>query len=77
MSIHCIQCYTHLLVCLIQLHLYIYIYHIGLGHLEMIKDITRPHPHVLVTIPEIPDEGQPSDVDPPPLTDYDSGYGSV
>ena len=50
---------------------------IGLGRLEMIKDITSPHPHGLATVPEDPDEGPPSDVDPPPLPDYDSGYGSA
>ena len=38
---------------------------IGLGHLKMIKDITSPHPYGLATIPEDPDEGPPSDVDPP------------
>ena len=27
--------------------------------------------------PEGPDEGPPFNVDPPPLPDYDSGYGSA
>ena len=51
--------------------------HVVLGRLEMIKDIMSPHPYGLVTIPEDPDKGLPSDVDPPPLPDYDSGYGSA
>ena len=50
---------------------------IGLGHLEMIKDITSPHPYGLSTVPEDPDDGPPSDVEHPPLPDYDSGYGSA
>ena len=53
------------------------LFRIRLGRLEMIKDIMSPHPYGLATIPEVPDEGPPSDVDPPPLPDYDSGYGSV
>ena len=51
--------------------------HLMLKRLEMIKDIMSPHPYGLATIPEDPDEGPPSDVDPPPLPDYDSRYGSV
>ena len=50
---------------------------IGLGRLEMIKDITSPHPYGLATVPKDPDEGPPSDVDPPPLPDYDSWYVSA